>query len=327
MRGTARDNTQAHRVIPVLLEKPTSDLSGVPYGTGILQAMDGTRPGGLERVAQELAERLDEWQRATLPSEPISVVEYHAFGAALRLDRSPQWGAVLEESHKPGHVLFLLHGPRHENVGLFIERIQHFFSQEAKQPHAIYRIPLKHEGVSARCGHDWQRHLRFVLGGESDAHQLLAQAARQQAVFLILGLQPLDLAVLDEDIRLGLREFLVQRLPNLLAQAKARNSVHILLALDYAEDLPSHGAIPIPIERADSWGQEAAASGQLRYCPLPPAELPPWHDVALYLSKKEPRPSAATVDRLRAEYERLTSGQRISYRELTDMIDRYLAEA
>ena len=323
----ARDDPLAHRVIPVIIEKPSSSLHEMPYGSGILQPIDGTRAGGLERVAHTLAELLAAWDSATPSQTHLSSVEYHAFGAALRLDRAPQWVCVLEESQLPGHVLFLLHGPRRQNVGLFIERIQHFFSEAVEKHHAIYRVPFKWEGVSARCGADWQRHLRFVLGGDGDAPQLLASAARNQAVFLILGLQPLDLSRLEEAEQLALREFIVQRIPDLLRQARPRNSVRILLALDYADDPPADALLPTQVERVDLWGQEAAASRTLRHCLLPPAELPPWQDVQAYLFKVQPRPSPETMHQLRTEYEELTCGRGLGYLELADMINRYLRDA
>src|SRR5262249_24169547 len=51
----ARDRPGAYTVIPVILDKLPQGTMSMPYGTSSLQAPDATRPGGLKRVAVELA--------------------------------------------------------------------------------------------------------------------------------------------------------------------------------------------------------------------------------------------------------------------------------
>jgi hypothetical protein len=58
----ARDKPSAHTVIPVILEKLPQGAVSMPYGMSSLQAQDATRPGGLKRVAAELAAWLHDHQ-------------------------------------------------------------------------------------------------------------------------------------------------------------------------------------------------------------------------------------------------------------------------
>jgi hypothetical protein len=318
----SRQEPDDHIVIPVLLEKFDGDM---PYGTENLQAIDATRGGKLKRVARRLVELLDEWEEQDNKKLRSPTSNYPAFGAALRLDRYPQWGGV-ENACKDGgeHLLFLLHGPRSQNVGLFVERIQHFLSQETGKHHVVSRVPFKLGEVTPRCGADWVRHLRFALGGEGNAEQLLAQAVREQALFLALGLRPLDLSRLDDDQREGLREFIEESLPQLLQDARPRNEVRVLLAIDYANGLPQE---PPVVAVAKNWARNAQKTGALRFIPLPPVKLPDWNEVELHLAGVKPPPSQEIIAELQAEYEQLTSGRELSYQELASMIDRYLQDA
>ncbi len=257
-------------------------------------------------------------------SRPLSPANYQALGAALRLDRYPHWIRVLEENQRPGHVLFLLHGPRHQNVGLFVERIQRFLSREVETPHRAYRVRFSWEGATARCGADWLRHLRLALGGSGQVSHMLEEVAREQAVFIILGLRPLDPHQFDEDQLTGLRELLEHELPSLLGGARLAHDVQILLALDYESEPDT---IPPLIRQIDAWGRRAERAGELRYRPLQPVKMPTWEEVHDYIAEHHAHAADETINALKAEYRRLTSGRQFSYQELADMIDRYLQDA
>jgi hypothetical protein len=264
----------------------------------------------------------DKWDAQPAPQPHLSSGNYRAFGAALRLDRIRQWDGVKKTQEDGEHLLFLLHGPRKQNVGLFVERIQHFLSQETNKPHSVVRVRFNWQGVTPRCGADWLRHLRLALGDTGEAKLSLAQAAREHAVFLILGLHPLDR--LEEEQQDGLREFIEESLPELLRSARLRNEVRVLLALDYADGLPHEAPL---VTAAKDWCRNAQNTGVFRFIPLPPVKLPDWDDVESYLADVKPAPSKETIAELHAEYQRLTSGQELSYQELANMIDRYLQDA
>lgn len=316
----ARQAPEQYALIPVLLDGPQQGIAGMPYGTGILQALDATRPGVLKRVARELADWLTQ-QESAPPPPPLSATDYQALGAALRLDRYPQWSGVLDACGRPGHVLFLLHGPRHQNVGLFVQRIQRYLSSEARYPHLVYPVRFNLDGMTPRTGADWLRHVRSALTDtRTNRTGSLAQAAKQQPVFLILGLNPLDR--LDATQQHGLQECIETALPELLRRERPANDVRVLLALDY-----DGTTVPALVSQAQAWGRTAQTSGVLRYLPLQPVTLPIWEDVAHYIDMQSTPPSPATLAALQQEYQRLTSGRASTYQELADLIDRYLQDA
>src|SRR5262249_41555289 len=131
------------------------------------------------------------------------------------------------------HWLFLLHGPHQQNVGLFVERIQRYLSSETRHPHLVCRVRFNWEGVTARCGADWVRHVRLALRTDDNPRGNLAYAGRRQALFLILGLRPLDR--LDAEQQNGLQEFIEVSLPALLREAQPQHEVRVLLPLEYEE--------------------------------------------------------------------------------------------
>jgi hypothetical protein len=55
-----RNNPRAYTVIPVSLKKLPQGAVSMPYGMSSLQTQDATRPGGLKRVAAELAAWLND---------------------------------------------------------------------------------------------------------------------------------------------------------------------------------------------------------------------------------------------------------------------------
>jgi len=318
-----RENPDQHHVIPVMLEKLPEGYRNMPYGAGILQTLDATRSGGLERVAHEIDKWFAEWDSQTAASPLLTASNYRALGAALRLDRYPQWSGVLDETGRPGHVFFLLHGARDQHVDLFVERIQHYVSQESSQPHGVYRVRFNLDGIKARCGADWLRHLRSALGSTGEATHCLAKAAKEQRVFVILGQRPLDR--LDAEQQDGLGEFVGELLPKLLRDARPAHDVRVLLALDYD---PATLDEPLLVQQAKSWASKAETAGALRFRNLPKVKLPTWDEVEDYLHNEvRPPPTADVIAELRAEYDRLCADRPLSFKELTDLLDRLLQDA
>jgi hypothetical protein len=254
----------------------------------------------------------------------LSQANYQALGAASRLDRYPHWSGVLEACGRGGHIFFLLHGPRQQNVGLFVERIQRYLSSEARERHRVYYVPFSVEGVTPRNGADWLRHMRVALTERANPRGSLSQAAQHQPLFLILGLRPLDR--LDATQQHGLQAFIETELPELLRRERPPHDVRVLLALDYDMTTASAG-VPSLVQQAQRWGRTAQDSGALRYCPLPPVTLPTWLDVEHYIATTTLAPAPDTLAALREEYQRLTSGRSSTYQELADLIDRYLQDA
>ena len=130
--------------------------------------------------------------------DPPYLNAYYALGAALRLDRIKQWGEILEASQLPENDLFLLQGPHDQNVGLFVERIQRFFSQELALPRKLYRVSFNIQGQTPRNGADWLAHMRDAFrSGTRPLGAELRQLVQKQALFVLLGQNPLPLDRLE----------------------------------------------------------------------------------------------------------------------------------
>ena len=309
-----RDSPDSFKVVPVLLRSATA--FDIPYGLAIEQSIDASRAGGLKRVAKTL--------NANFPSNEVEEElqfrrnAYYALGAALRLDRVTQWSQILEASQVPENTLFLFHGSHDQNVGLFLERIQRFFSQESTGPRSFHRVRFNIQGQTPRTGTDWLAHLRDALRCRGPLGLGLSQMVRQRPVFIMLGQNPLPLDQLSDQHVEALREFITDNLPALLREAGVRQGVGIMLALDYEE------AVPELVEKFDRWGAEAEATNELRFRPLPPASLPSWEEVHNYLiTSVTPRPQSEQIALIKEEYDRRASNPNLTFEKLARLLDRY----
>jgi hypothetical protein len=308
-----RADSSRRKVVPVML--PGATAADVPYGLALLQAIDASKPGGMKRVARTLNDQL--------PPDRADGIEmrrnaYYALGAALRLDRVKQWSMILEASHMPENSLFLFHGPHDQNVGLFLERIQRFFSQELTHPYGIYRVRFNIQGQTPRTGIDWLAHLRDTLQCSHALGPRLQQMAQQQPLLIMLGQSPLPLDQLTSQHIEALGEFITDQLISLLREVQPSRGIGIMLALDYEK------IVPDLIAKFEAWGRAAQASGVLRFRPLPQASLPPWEEVNDYLlSNVTPRPAVEQIEVIRREYDKHASNPDLSFERLARLIDRY----
>jgi hypothetical protein len=260
---------------------------------------------------------------AAAPPTPLT---YGALlDAAIRLDRSLQWQRVLEDSERQENVFFLLHGHSRQGLHLFVRRIHHQFTNAQRRPgapHLFCSVPFKLGHSRAKSGEEWDERIRYALApgqpGRSAAH--LAQKARHQPLFLILGLKPLHGISPEEEE--GVRQLLGETLPALLAQARTAHPVRALMAVDF--DRPEES----PIDAIDGGASQGAAAGAFRYCALAELKFPTWHEVRDYLlNDVSPRPLAATIARIQAEYERLARDDDATFQQLAERLDRHLMDA
>jgi hypothetical protein len=252
-----------HKVIPVLLPGATS--ADVPYGLMRLEFIETNKPGGMKRVAKTLSDQL--------PADRTEVIQarrhpYYALGAALRLDRVRQWSMLLEATYVPENSFFLFHGPHDQNVGLFLERIQRFFSRDLSHAYSVYRVRFNIQGQTPRTGVDWLAHLRDTLQCSHALGPRLRQMVQTQPLLIIIGQSPLPLEHLTQQHIAALGEFITGHLVSLLREAQPARGVGVMLALDYEK------AVPDLIQQFEAWGKEAEASNMLRFRPLPQASLP-----------------------------------------------------
>jgi hypothetical protein len=311
--GQTRDSANGFKVVPVLMRNVTA--VDMPYGLAIGQSIDASRAGGLKRVAKTL--------NAQFPPDQVDELSvrrnaYYALGAALRLDRVTQWSQILEASQVPENTLFLFHGSHDQNVGLFLERIQRFFSQESTAPRSLHRVRFNIQGQTPRTGADWLGHLRDALGCSGPLGRGLSQLVRQRPVLIILGHNPLPLDQLSAQHVAALHEFLTDNLPALLREANLKQGVCIMLAVDY------DGPVPELIAKLNEWGTEADATHELHFRPLPPASLPSWEEVHNYLvTSVAPRPRSDQIMLIKEEYDRRASNPNLTFEKLARLLDRY----
>jgi hypothetical protein len=258
------------------------------------------------------------------PAPPsLRGVTWRALGASLRLDRSSQWAEVLSASKRDEHALFLLYGQSRQNIGLFLDRTQHYLAVESGRPHRVVRVPFKLGYSRASSGAEWEAHIAAALApgrpGGAAAH--LAAAARDEPVVLILGLRPLAIDTLTAPQREGLRELLCETLPAILRKARPAHPVRALVAVDStkAED-------PLFLS-VDEWAQGAETSGVLTYLALAEVRFPPWDEVEVYVKNSRPRPDHETIQRIRAEYDAIVTADQTTFQQLAEQLDRHLGDA
>jgi hypothetical protein len=253
-------------------------------------------------------------------------------GTAHRLDRTTQWGQILDHCQRDEHSLFLLRGESRQGLGLFLERLNHYLAERVRGSR-VYNVPLRIEHERAESGADWERRISHALapGRRGTLIQHLANATATGGLFLILGLRPLhDLTPPQEE---GLREFLTQTYPVRLFESHVRAPIRLLLPIDYEKPEDTFPA------RADAWALEgehrhaamvaSESNGihrrRLQYVKLNPVGFPTWDEVMLHLESLRPRPSADIVDAIRKDFDVITApGGSATFRELADRLDRRL---
>jgi len=308
-----REKPGSVKVVPVLMSNlRPADL---PYGLAIEQSIDGMLAGGTKRIAKTLNEK---FPRSEGMEQRQRRNAYYALGAALRLDRVTQWAQILEASNMLENTLFLFHGSHDQNVGLFLERIQRFFVNEVVTPRRLYRVRFNIQGQTPKTGADWCAHLRDALGCMDSIETCLGRLARQQALFLILGENPLPLDRMSDQNLSGLREFVVDLLPGILRGARLQHGVSIMIPIDYLDTQPPAMA------DVEAWCNEADQTHLLRFRLLPPASLPSWSEVHAYLlTDVSPRPRAEDILLMKQEYERHASNPNLTFEKLARLVDRY----
>ncbi len=290
--------------------------------------LDG-RALGLEEAAFKLGDLLDTPRGPAPPAEDLSrhrPSELDTFGgyfhhAALKIDRTKQWWPIVRTCSADENAVFLLHGPRRQNLDLFIYRIWRFLSEVRQRPHRIHAIPFRRFFAKPRSVPEWENHVRYALGGENQrgtAAKLLRDAARQSSVLLVLGEVPIEAGRLDEVECRALIDFVRGRLPALIAQAaEGGHPVRVLIATHY--------------ERAgDSWVDtldqalvDGASGGDPRYLKLPALQPLTWNDIVEFLDELQPRPPRHIYDQLRNAWERLDQGD-LTFAQIVDLLKQEL---
>jgi hypothetical protein len=303
-----------------------------PFLEAVEVALPGTtlalaRPAAPPAVAQTR-------QQPVQPSGAVVLTAGSVLGTAHRLDRTTQWGQVLDECSNDSHSLFSLRGESRQGLGLFLQRLN-FYLSEKVPGHRVYNVPFRVEHIFAESGPDWEARLSHAIAprkaGTAAAH--LASITRSVSPFFVLGLQPLhDLTPSQEQ---GLREFLSVTLPDLLLAAEPARPVRVLVPMDYdggthvLSDAVDQGALAgehrhkLEIERL---GRTTESARMLHYVSLNPVTFPTWDEVQTYLDTLRPRPALTMIVRIREDFERITTNDNSTFQELAERLDRHLGE-
>ena len=134
------------RVVPVYLEGQPAEPAAWEFGLRGLQRID-FRAKGVAGTAEKLVGLLAEPEtelKEEAGEERRSVGE-SLHGAALRIDRTSQWEPLRRICASEESALFLLHGPRRQNLDLFVSRIWHYLGPECGTHHRTVLVPLRVE--------------------------------------------------------------------------------------------------------------------------------------------------------------------------------------
>jgi hypothetical protein len=309
----ARAEGSGRHVVPVLL--PGATANHMPYGLSILQGCDSTQFGGLRRVAKILHDQFPPLDDQPPPRR----LGYDQIGHVLRLDRTAQWSKIMEASHFTESNLFLFHGQVRQNVGLFVSRIEHFFTQQVNKPCTVRRVPFNIGGATPRTSSDWTSHLRAAF----DCKGPLAAGLRRMAgstdphrgLLAVLCDGPLPASRLKPAHVDALGQFITEDLPVLLKAMNSPGDLSVLLTFDYEDEEP-----PL-LAQAYEWGRKAEDSGALRFHPLPQASTPTWDEIRDYISGLQPRPTPERLNSMKKKFEEMVIQPNLTFDRLARFIE------
>lgn len=274
------------RLLPVLARSCDWDHPGSPARG--LQLLYGTTPinrasdsdAAWTAVARSIA-ALAQARR----SAPGDGTVRGALSAALHLDRSLQWLALQEHLALPEHSLILLCGHRRQRVALFADRVVDHLERERSERPRVVPLGYRDGKHCPELADEWLGCLVDSLGkrlqlAAARPERLLREAAAQQPLFLILGMKPLQQALLSEEAQRGLCEFLGGTLPRILGKAAAANPIRCLVLAEYSapKGRPLIDALHAALRKA--------RSASLATCPLEEPRTPARKDVEEWLERQ-----------------------------------------
>ena len=126
----------------------------------------------------------------------------------------------------------------------------------------------------------------------------------------------------------GLREFMTKTYPRCLFESAPRHPVRLLVVLETDPDLDL-------AREVDAWAKAAEAEfrlmarGQrmrmLHYMRIRPVTFPTWEEVGEYIDNHlRIPPSEAVRERIEREYRRIAAHPDLTFRTLTDLLDKHL---
>lgn len=311
------------KLVPIYLDGVPSSPAEWEFGLRGYQRID-FRTAGAGGAAEKLGGLLADPEPASEQDRASrQTVGDVLHGAALRIDRTGQWQPLVEICRSRESALFLLHGPRQQNLDLFVSRIFSYLAAESDNHHRPFVVPLRFEFAKPRSAAAWENNLRAGMaeeeqGGGATAEDLLREAARPHPVFLVLSRLPIGAGDLDEVELEALGSFLSDRLPGLIARASAgRHPIRALLATHYDD------AGDTLVARLDDKACAGCERHGIRYRKLPPLRALEWTDIEDFLNDFAKRPPRHVYRQLQAAFERLDR-ESMQFRDVVELLAREL---
>lgn len=322
-------------LIPVHFDGMPAEEANWEFGLRRFNNLDWSRLGP-EETARQIATVLDDLRHQAASPQDNAGEVFRTYGeifhnAALKIDRTDQWLPILEACAARDNALFLVHGPRQQNLDLFVSRLWFYLAGECNHHHRPFVVPLQVEYSIPRSAAAWENHLKLGLASGTDkegtAEDLLRDAARAYPVFLVLSRLPIassgsadDFGVLDEAEVDALEDFLGDRLPRLIASASAgAHPIRALLASHYSSEGDSL------VKRLDAKAYAGCRAHGLTYRKLPPLRPLTWTDIEYFLANLTNRPPERVIERLKAAFEELDrDDDEMEFRDIINLLSKLL---
>jgi TIR domain len=310
-----------HVLIPVFADGTPERMRDWPYGLKGLTAIDARARGGMAAAAEAIVERLRELPASGVPGPPHPRTRRELLEAALHLDRADQWGAIQKIAHGGDDAYFLLYGQTFQNLRLFLERIVHRLGEEMR-PHCVLELPYRFGGLYAANVAEWDQRLVAALRSwlsraDGRVEDLMAAAARQQPLFLILELRWNQR--FEAPHQAALRAFLEQRLPE-LSRSSGGLGTRLLVAAEYFDREQSRH------HDVAAWMRAAKERGVVRYEPMAELETPRRVDVVAFLERCGFVPGDPEYGEILRGYDQIAEDPRLDFDRLSAFLDRQLHE-
>lgn len=322
------------RIVPVYVDGPPPEPRDWEFGLRRFQRLD-LRQLGVEETAHRIGDRLNDEPRSepALPEPATDSVTHQTVGdvmhgAALRIDRTQQWLPLVNICRSVESALFLLHGPRQQNLDLFIARVWRFLSEECECHQDVVVVPRRIEFAIPRSEFEWMNHLRYGLEGESGragtVEELLRERARSHPVFLVLSRLPIARrhdegdGGLSEDELEALVDFLSGPLPALIHRAsKGVHPIRALIATHYETEEDS---LVDPLRKAALRG---CRNHGVRFRKLAQVHPLEWSDIEDYLDSFRTPPPDRIYREMRAAFDRLREEGDRRFRKILEMLAQF----
>lgn len=218
---------------------------------------------------------------------------------ALMLDRTLYWKTLKDacESDEPV-IATIIHGASHQNLGLFLKRVQRYFNSRTGRRHRTVAVDSDRDFQRTATPEDWGARIRSALGvSDLSLSEALEYATEHEAAMLIFshGSGTLrqrgdgESVGLDDDEQRGFVEFIRSYLPDAIQEAELAHPLRIVVPIEYP---PYEVEADDPLYRGVCDAMEAALG--VKFVPVQALSLPSWEDVwesikaEFKLSEQEP---------------------------------------